>query len=125
MELVPSAEDSPRQATPTEHRLSQHLKWEEARPGGPSDRFKYQFKIIDFGLANFDETYACGPDLLAEEVCPLALPHACLADGHRQQLRAVLNAGARNTDSSCPHAERLARFGALDLADQASIGLPP
>ena len=41
----------------------------EARSGTAPDRFRYQFKIIDYGLANFDETYACGPDLFVEEVC--------------------------------------------------------
>ena len=28
----------------------------------------HHFKIIDYGLANFEETYACGPDLIHEEV---------------------------------------------------------
>ena len=32
----------------------------------------HHFKIIDYGLANFEETYACGPDLTHDEValCP-------------------------------------------------------
>lgn len=38
------------------------------------DRCMYQFKIIDYGLANFDETYACGPDLSADEVWKPAAP---------------------------------------------------
>lgn len=29
---------------------------------------KYHFKVIDYGLANFEETYACGPDLYVDEV---------------------------------------------------------
>ena len=28
----------------------------------------HHFKIIDYGLANFEETYACGPDLTHDEV---------------------------------------------------------
>lgn len=32
------------------------------------EKLRYQFKIIDYGLANFDETYAAGPDVVVVEV---------------------------------------------------------
>ena len=32
------------------------------------DTIRHQFKIIDYGLANFDETFAAGPDVIVE-VC--------------------------------------------------------
>lgn len=36
----------------------------------------HHFKIIDYGLANFEETYACGPDLTHDEVrAPLQPMH--------------------------------------------------
>ena len=34
----------------------------------------HHFKIIDYGLANFEETYACGPDLTHDEVAPAPQP---------------------------------------------------
>lgn len=63
-----AADGSPRQATPTERCLHQRTQTEDSRPGAITDRYRYQFKIIDYGLANFDETYACGPDVIMDEV---------------------------------------------------------
>ena len=61
-------EETPRQATPTERRLHQRQLSELDSPGSVPDRCNYQFKIIDYGLANFEETYACGPDIVSDEV---------------------------------------------------------
>ena len=33
------------------------------------ERQRYQFKIIDYGLANFEETYAAGPDIIEVPGC--------------------------------------------------------
>ncbi|KAK9792705.1 hypothetical protein WJX73_008294 [Symbiochloris irregularis] len=38
----------------------------DSRSSSPQ-RLKHEFKVIDYGLANFEETYACGPDLYVDE----------------------------------------------------------
>ena len=74
MEILPALDNSTNgglhatETTQVEENLQHELRIEEAEPGSATKRYKYQFKIIDYGLANFEETYACGPDLLVEEV---------------------------------------------------------
>lgn len=65
--------------TQSEHNLREERQKEVAEPGSATDRFKYQFKIIDYGLANFEETYACGPDLFPNEVCCCRGCYLCIA----------------------------------------------
>lgn len=46
------------------HELEEHP--EQQDPELIRDKLRYQFKIIDYGLANFDETFAAGPDVVFE-----------------------------------------------------------
>lgn len=74
MEILPDGEDAGNndiqgsETTQSEHVLMHEQQKEAAEPGSATNRYRYQFKVIDYGLANFEETYACGPDLLVEEV---------------------------------------------------------
>ncbi|MCJ1422151.1 hypothetical protein MMC29_000030 [Sticta canariensis] len=75
MEILPDGDDTSNyeinvtETTQSEQALKHEREKEAADPGSASNRYKFQFKLIDFGLANFEETYACGPDLLVAEVC--------------------------------------------------------
>lgn len=58
--------------TASERRLSTNLETllaaEEGKDKGPliREKLRHQFKIIDYGLANFDETFAAGPDVVVD-----------------------------------------------------------
>ena len=58
--------------TAAERRLSTNLETllaaEEGKDKGPliREKLRHQFKIIDYGLANFDETFAAGPDVVVD-----------------------------------------------------------
>lgn len=73
MEIKLPENDSAVSPTATERRLSANLEELEAKKGdhtdqGPllRDKLRFQFKIIDYGLANFDETFAAGPDVVVD-----------------------------------------------------------
>ena len=66
--------------TASERRLSTNLDklqskdLDKDKDQGPliREKLRHQFKIIDYGLANFDETFAAGPDVVVD-VCYWAL----------------------------------------------------
>eukprot|EP00884_Botryococcus_braunii_P018754 jgi/Botrbrau1/5562/Bobra.0023s0045.1 len=72
MEVLPEEEGGKgveqESARPSSERLLRvHSLEVERHRGKPSALKKYQFKIIDYGLANFEETYAAGPDIIYED----------------------------------------------------------
>lgn len=77
--LEPTAERV--EETPSERRLSANLDRLQARESGKDkgvllrEKLRHQFKIIDYGLANFDETFAAGPDVVVD-VCSCTLKFA-------------------------------------------------
>ena len=74
MEIIPPTDEGKVQETAAERRLSANMeeletmKEEHKGDAGVLEREKlrHQFKIIDYGLANFDETFAAGPDVVVE-----------------------------------------------------------
>lgn len=73
MEIQPLASTAEKvEETPSERRLSANLdKLQSQRVGQDKgvllrEKLRHQFKIIDYGLANFDETFAAGPDVVVD-----------------------------------------------------------
>ncbi|KAK9810613.1 hypothetical protein WJX73_004508 [Symbiochloris irregularis] len=91
---APSPGSSPRQATPTEKTLEARVTLEDAQgEGAAPDRYRYQFKLIDYGLALFDEVYACGPDLPDEDDPTAPLQMHAHVGGSAVGLEHALSAG--------------------------------
>ena len=75
MEITPPSDVEEQQTgepkTANERHLAADMRQLEAHPeqqGGSlhREKLRHQFKIIDYGLANFDETFAAGPDVVIE-----------------------------------------------------------
>ena len=69
---LPNTSEERIKETASERRLSTNLETllaaEEGKDKGPliREKLRHQFKIIDYGLANFDETFAAGPDVVVD-----------------------------------------------------------
>ena len=75
MEITPPSDVEEAQTgepkSANERHLAADMEQLEAHPeqqGGSlhREKLRHQFKIIDYGLANFDETFAAGPDVVIE-----------------------------------------------------------